>query len=130
MPPDDLPFELEVIQPVQSVNGTELYRKVSRQPCGPTVDSNGQPLRYGGVPLVIEIDEKNNEQGTSPRSDGVNSHLVRQTLPPVVEAPAGYYLTEPVPTTTRHKFIRDDDGRMIGAEVEQTAKPRTGFGLR
>jgi hypothetical protein len=67
MPPDDVPCELELIQPVQSVSG---------------------------------------------------------------EAPLGYYVTEAVPATTRHRFVRDADGHLVGDEVEHGASKRpTGFGV-
>jgi hypothetical protein len=128
----DLPYELETIQPVQSVSGTTLYNKVSRQPCSGPVDAKGQPISYGDVALVVEVDEHHNERRKSRRGDGVDCHLLRLTLPAVTEAPVGYYLTEAVPAMTRHRFMRDEDGRVVGAEVEHgpPRKQQTGFGVK
>jgi hypothetical protein len=132
MPPNvELPVEIEIVQPVVSVSGAVMFNRVTRQPIPGLVDSKGQPIQLGAKPRVIEIDQHHNEQTRRSRSDGVNCHLVRKTLPPMVEAPSGYFLTEHMPSTTRHTFERDTDGRLIGAAVEHgpPRKQQTEFGV-
>ena len=138
---DDLGHEHELVQPVKSISGVTLYNNVSRKPCGHPVDSAGLPLDYGNKALVIEMDASNNQLRTSERTDGVTCcHLIRQTLEPIVEAPAGYYVMEPA--TLQHKtrvtVTRDNEGKMVALESgpvspagQQTdaAKPRTGFAV-
>ena len=137
---NDLGYEHELVQPVQSVSGVTLYNKVSRKPCGPALDSKTkQPLDYGSEALLIELDGAGNQVRMSARTDGVNCcHLLRQTLAPIVEEPAGYYVMESAASTTRmesaasttrYRFIRDGEGKLTGAEIEQGAKPRTGFAV-
>ncbi|MGZ6580050.1 MAG: hypothetical protein ACXVFE_03565 [Gaiellaceae bacterium] len=131
MTADDLPVEFELVQPVASVSGVTMYSRVTRQTRPGAVDAEGQPVRFGGVPLVIEVDAAGNEQRRSARSDGGTSHLIRQTVAPVTTAPSGYFLTEAMPATTKHRFVRDEDGHLIGAEVEHgpPRKQQTGFGV-
>jgi len=139
---NDLGYEHELVQPVQSVSGVTLYNKVSRKPCGPALDSKTkQPLDYGSEALLIELDGAGNQVRMSARTDGVNCcHLLRQTLAPIVEEPAGYYVLEPA--TLQHKtrvtVTRDNEGKMVALESgpvspagQQTdaAKPRTGFAV-
>jgi len=84
---NDLGYEHELVQPVQSVSGVTLYNKVSRKPCGPALDSKTkQPLDYGSEALLIELDGAGNQVRMSARTDGVNCcHLLRQTLAPIVD---------------------------------------------
>jgi hypothetical protein len=137
---DDLTFELEVVQPIASIDGRILYNRVKREPLpAGAVDSNGKPLQLGGAPRVIEIDERHDQQRMSERSDGGNCHLIRQVLPPVVQEPAGYYLMESAAVGTRAKVVRDSDGKMVALETEPVqsdspepnrwgAKQQPGFG--
>ena len=127
---DDLGFEHELVQPVQSVNGATLYNKVTRGACRPLDLETKQPIDYGSEALLIELDGAGNQVRMSARTDGVNCcHLLRQTLAPIVEEPAGYYVMESAASTTRYRFIRDGEGKLTGAEIEQGAKPRTGFAV-
>jgi hypothetical protein len=131
MPPDDVPCELELIQPVQSVSGATLYNRVTRQTCPGAVDAEGQPVKFGATPLVVDVDAAGNQQRTRVRGDGGDRHLIRRMLPAITEAPLGYYVTEAVPATTRHRFVRDADGHLVAAEVEHgpPRKQQTGFGI-
>lgn len=80
---------------------------------------------------MVDIDQHHNEQRKSCRADGVDCHLIRLTLLAVTEQPVGYFLTEHMPSTTRHKFLRAEDGHLVGAEVEHgpPRKQQTGFGV-
>jgi len=116
---DDLGFEHELVQPVQSVNGATLYNKVTRGACRPLDLETKQPIDYGSEALLIELDGAGNQVRMSARTDGVNCcHLLRQTLAPIVEEPAGYYVLEPA--TLQHKtratVVRDNEGKMVALE--------------
>jgi hypothetical protein len=139
--PDDLGYELETVQPIAAVNGSILYNRVTRQPLpAGAVDSNGQPLKLGGTPRVIEIDGRHDQKRTSERSDGGNCHLIRQVLPPVMQEPAGYYVLQAAePHKMRANVVRDDAGKLLALETEPVqsdssepnrwgAKQQPGFG--